>query len=435
MEGFVQGLNRFGHLKSGFKNVSKGIEEINTKIRPHFISSGTLATDLGGRGIVKDVVASERMLMKALSNTFLELLDDIEFVGKSGYLYKPTFKNIAIPFNTVISELRMGNLNVLIDASKMIKETASSPSTLKRIIGEQLDNAIVKDMFRECMERTFPDRKLHIITEGNAKLLKDHLDDNILKTQIDTDAIYGNIDKLYKTNVKFKKFIDKLTQLPKKLGKEFLSVKGLYTSVILGGGAYALIKILMANAEKMAGCWRISLAKNGTFNTCKIPQSSCESKKYDIHQICVKVPPIIEKGGKNILTNTICDGWKDSTKDIGNSHCRRCNTQAPKNSLQYLPIEDMVDPHDQYVCKPMPDVGTVLGDFVGNLPEEIWDGVNKTVDIITDVFKYVVIFLLGGILIFLVLKMRDIYKQMHHLFISNNPDADYSEKDTEVTAT
>lgn len=406
----VKGISKLDDLGKGFVNAARGMEELNLKVRPHFTSHVS--------SLVKNehFFPSEGMMMKSFSSSMVKLLDDVNFV-KTGDYFKPQFKNIDIPFENVVADLRMGNLEVLIDALKK----SSSPTN--RNVAKTLDNAVVKNTFKNFAEQTFPDQKFYRTTETNATWLKKRIGEDIFDQPIES------IPELLENNKMFRTIVNRLEELPKKQGKKMLYIKSTFGVLVLGGGAFMLCDYLTKQAEERAGCWRVYQSPKGDLIACKLTQCSCAYNRIeDSNLVCTKVPQVIEN--KNV-----CQGWPNDKKEVKGAQCRRCDIHAPIDSPQYLPPEEMIAPTDLYVCKEKPSLGKLLSEFISKIPTDVWDNIHSGFNLFAKVLKYCVCFVLGGLVLYIIIKLRDIYKQIKYIFYDNyeyyhnEDDDDDDEKD------
>lgn len=363
--------------------------------------------DAGVSGLkrINDSFSSVKILKD--SSLLKEILDDVHLVDKDGAL-NPMIKSINKPLQDVIRYIRMGDLDELIEAYRHVPDEVPA----KRILNKHFADATVKDTFRKIMETNYPDRKLFSTTERSRKSTKNKLG-AIFDEKIDFDQKYGGLDKLYRSNKKFRRLIDNLERLPSAYNKTTLVLKRLFVTVVLGFGVSGLLACLMQQAKETAGCWRVYMTRSGEISTCKIIQCSCADPQYRPKSVCAKLPNITNIG-------STCVGWPAQDRDLEGAQCRKCDVYAPRESPQHLAPEEMVDPRDVYVCRSKPNLGELLGEFIFDLPGQVWDGINTTADVLIALFKYGGIFLLGGILVTVLLKLSDWYAAVKGFFRSRH---------------
>lgn len=357
-------------------------------------------------------------LLKGIANDV-----DVAKTAKNG---EPLVKHINRPVNEIVDHIRTGNLDEIIRAYEKVPDDIPT----KRVLNTHFNNEAVKKAFRSMMESTFPDSKFGRKLWKNKLFSKRKLSKKLYDRKIDVDSKYGGFDELYRTDRKFKKLIDNLNKFAKTQKKGVVTLKGTFITVTVGFGAYALFENLTKRAKQMAGCWRIYMTpvgygKDGTISSCKIIQCSCANPEYHRDNACTKLPKISSIG-------SLCGNYFDSDKDVENAECRKCDVNAPVDSLQHLSPDEMIDPSDLYVCRPRPNVGTLLSEFITDLPQQVWDGVNATGHVIIEALKYCGIFLFGCILMLIGLKCFEGYRKIREIFSgSKNVDDDDVEANNE----
>lgn len=326
-----------------------------------------------------------------LSSVLQDILKDVHYIQTENQtLFKPVVKKIGKPLDEVITEIRMGNLDELLDNYAHGLE----------YVTENFNNNHIKNSFRRIMEKTFPDRKLNKILKKDVEQVQKQLPKNIYSKDFNFNKKNGGLDDLYHSDRSFKKLIDNLEKLPKKVNKSTITVKGIFITVTLGLGVYVLLQNLARQAEKIAGCWRIYITHTGEISACKITQCSCANKESNPKNTCTKLLKISNIG-------SLCSGWPDDKKDIKGSECRKCDVEADVNSLQYLSVNEMINPNDVYICRSKPNLGMMLSEFIVDLPKQIWEGVNTTFDFIITLLIYISVFVLGCILMTIIFKFNN----------------------------
>lgn len=341
-----------------------------------------------------------------------EIVRDVDVVSING---TPTsmVKHIDRPLDEIIQHFRTGNLDEIISAYKHVATDVPT----KRLLDESFADASIKNTFRRMMESNYPDSKLFDRMRKNEAFAKSKFSKDVYDKKIDTESKYGGLDDLYRSNKKFKRFIDNLERLPKTMKKPTVRLKGIFVTIVLGLGTYALLESFARQAKELAGCWRVYVSRSGEISACKINHCSCAYKECRPENACAKLPKITDIG-------ETCRGWPDPIKDAEGAECRKCDTNAPETSPQYLSSEEMVDPRDVYVCRPRPSVGALLSEFIADLPKQIWDGVNMTVDLLADIFKYGGILLLGGIIVAVILKISEWYRRVRNAVAKGDEEKD-----------
>lgn len=176
---------------------------------------------------------------------------------------------------------------------------------------------------------------------------------------------------------------------------------------------------MVKQAEKIAGCWRVYVTRTGEISACKITQCSCAHRESDLKTTCKKLPNIVNIG-------SVCRGWPNKIQDITNAECRKCDVDAPSTSQQYLALNELIDPRDVYMCRSKPNLGTILSDFIVDLPKQIWDGVNTAIDFIFHIIIFIGIFLFGGTIVAILFKFDRWYRNS-----TNKENTNYIERFTE----
>lgn len=382
MSGLGRGVSKFRKLAHGIDDGANHLKTINDEL---LFSTSSSKVFLGKTTTLEK-------LLKEISN-------DTHIIDVNG-VSRQMVKHIDRPLSEIVRHVRMGNLDEVIKAYKNVADNVP----VKRILNDHFNDATMKNNFKRLMENTYPDRKLFSASKKNKTFTKSKLKEAYYK-DIDFDLEYGGLDKLYRTNKRFRKLIDNMENAPKFYKKPFIVVKGLFGTIVLGFGIYALFNSLVKQAKEMAGCWRVYITRSGEISACKITHCSCINKEYNPKNVCARLPKI-----ENI--SSVCRGFPNPEKDIANAECRKCDVDAPENSQQYLSPEEMIDPKDVYLCRPQPNVGTLLSEFIADLPKQIWDGVNTTFDVLVDIFKYGAIFILSGFFVWIILKLWNWYKQI-----------------------
>jgi hypothetical protein len=263
----------------------------------------------------------------------------------------------------------------LVDEGKIRKSADISAKTFKPI----------EDLF----QTTFPDHNYNKIMIDDLNKIKSHFGNEL------ADTVPRNLDHLkdlYTNNSKFKKFIDDLAERPKSRLKTFL------IEITIGGGLIALLNTLYQLSQDMAGCWRYYQTDDGKSASCKINQASCKYP-HVVHQ-CSQIPDVIRNANP-----AVCQGWDESKEHVD---CRKCDPNAPTQSLQYLDSKDFVKPSDIYRCRGPGTVGEMAANIVNQIPEII----HTSTDIIThiiSILKYAIVGIIIVIVIAVVYKGYNIF--------------------------
>lgn len=98
---------------------------------------------------------------------------------------------------------------------------------------------------------------------------------------------------------------------------------------------------------------------------------------------------------KSIDQNT-CKGWTASEED-----CRKCDSDASKDSPEYIAKENYIQVTDVYKCRRNWTIADVIDDLANNIPGEIW---NNTTDIFSKI-KTIIIYAIGIVIVFVVVAL------------------------------
>lgn len=336
--------------------------------------------------------------VRGISTVLHDILQDVTFKEthkSTGVHYQPMVKTLNKPLAEIVKDIRLGNLDELLHVYGNRTDN----------IATALSNTTGTSSFKRFMERIFPDSKLRQLTHDNVAYVRKRLDKDVYDRELHFDKEYGGLDDLYHENKKFRKLIDNLESLPRKQNRRRITIKGTFITITVGLGIYALFNKLVQQAEKLAGCWRVYVTQTGKMAACKIAQCSCAHKDATPETLCVKLPRVV-----NI--EKICTDWPNTHTDVPRAECRKCDTTAHPNSPQYLSPEEMIDPRDVYMCRSKPNLGTLLTEFIRDLPQQIWEGVTETVSYITTIVMYIVIFVLGGIVVAVLVKCNQWYRNL-----------------------
>lgn len=127
-----------------------------------------------------------------LSTLLCDIINDVKFIPVNNSLgkniFKPVLKSNGKPLEDVISQIRMGNLDELLNIYKNVSND---------IINVHFNNDQIKNTFKRFMETSFSDRKLHKIIHENATFVREKLSKNLYEKNINFDTQYGGLDVLY----------------------------------------------------------------------------------------------------------------------------------------------------------------------------------------------------------------------------------------------
>jgi hypothetical protein len=255
----------------------------------------------------------------------------------------------------------------------------------------KLDNNIVSSI-SDYMKETFPDFKLNQYRNNVDELKTGKLNHKALWETKTNDL--ESLKQLYTNDAKFKSIIDNLNEYAEKTTgslRKKITLKGVFYTFLIGGGAFLILQELSHIAKTSAGCFRIYKGTDGKLVSCKIAQCSCKYPQIGRNNACIQLPKLV-----NEIT---CQGWP-SKNDVGTDDtgkdCRSCDPNAPKESKQYLNPSDFVDAKDIYQCRAEPSIGEVIADVVDFIPGKVIDTVADTVNIVLEIVKYGAIFVTGA---------------------------------------
>jgi hypothetical protein len=385
MGSFARGLSRLKGLTRDvkiFNNLTDIKASLKTDLQFHKSKS------------VADEIA------RPLSDVFSGIIDDIRITDEHGIDFTGPTKQLDL--DKFINDVRRGDMT-------------SFSSFYETKNGVKLDNNVVSNI-SNYMKETFPDFKLNEYFKNVDELKFGKLNHKALWETKPYEL--DSLKQMYSTDPKFKKLIDNLNEYAEKTtGKlrKKITLKGVFYTFLIGGGAFLILQELSHVAKTAAGCYRIYKDTDGKLTSCKISQCSCKFPQIGRHKACTQVP-------KNVNELT-CVDWPNKD-DVGNENtgknCRSCDPNAPKDSKQYLDPSNFVDSKDVYQCREPPSIGEIITDVIHDLPGKVIDTVTDTVNIVLEIVKYGAIFIAGAGIFAICSKVYTTLIAKQQLSVENN---------------
>lgn len=260
----------------------------------------------------------------------------------------------------LIKDVKLGKIDAISDVNNLLKNNGIEGLTAESI------QSISSDM-----KVKFPDYRI----------------EERLTRQKAAKEFLGEAD--YNTDWKSenaKQIVEKYAEnIERKTGSDKLFIYGT-TFTIAAAGLYSY---LMEHGREYAGLFLIDGNK-----TCKLIQGSCKYKDSSS-----KIEPCDLNSAQNtIWPGTLCDGYEDRDKD--DSECRKWNTQADHAKLSYIDPKELL-PTQMLQCRPFPTIGTMLGDIVSDLPDNVTSWLDKFLSFILLYAKWGLVIGFGGLILYI----------------------------------
>ena len=254
--------------------------------------------------------------------------------------------------------------------------------------------------------------------EKNDPGLKDKLNDpnatpdDINKAIDDSKTVkdlQSKVDELSKDNEKAEKANE---ELEKKLG-EAPGGKSWMDILKLGLGAFFAYNLLKARAYAMEGCW-VSSSTESAVSRCKIPALTCDSNAQNAGQsnFCGSGYPT------DCLKGKTCDSSCADKKGCAAScSCDYRVCQSGKNSYLYKCVSDVS------VFDAFSDLVNTVSNVVNNAVDTGADLLNNLLKILKQAGKYIILFAIGFVILFLLFKLFSLFggHKKEQIVISETP--------------